>query len=52
MKSVETGRHETVFEEIQNRGQKAIDAGRPGGGRWRSSQTAVEIATGTRATRT
>jgi len=28
MKSVETGRHETVFDEIRNRGQKAIDAGR------------------------
>jgi len=28
MKSVETGRHEGVFEEIRNRGQRAIDAGR------------------------
>jgi tetratricopeptide (TPR) repeat protein len=45
MKSVETGRPETVFEEIRNRGQKAIDAGRLEEA-VEILQSAVDLATG------
>jgi tetratricopeptide (TPR) repeat protein len=44
MKSVETRRPETVFEEIRNRGQKAIDAGRLEEA-VEILQTAVDLAT-------